>query len=521
MLRTIARSGLLAPQPPLGLVRAGFDLRRWGATMAGGFVTAASRHPDRVCVIDERGQLTWREVDERSNALANGLAAHGVVEGDVVAVLCRNSRAFVEVSAALAKLGAAALELNTGFAGPQLREVMAREGARALIHDDEYTQLVADGADVPLVIVAWPEARTDRLTLDHLIATHPTRAPVPPGRPGRTIILTSGTTGLPKGASRPQSTGAETGLSLLDRIPYRTGETVVVPAPLFHSWGYGNMSLGLLLGSTFVLRRRFDPETTLADVARHRAQVLVAVPVMLQRILELPLAVLRRYDTRSLRIVPLSGSAIPGDLATRWMDAMGDNLYNLYGSTEVGWATIATPADLRADPHTAGRPPFGTSVRILDDDGHDVAPGESGRIFVGNGLLFDGYTGGGSKPIVDGLMGTGDTGRLGDDGRLRVEGRDDDMIVSGGENVMPGEIEDLLATHPAVVEVAVVGVDDVEFGQRLRAVVVRRPGTALAEDDLRAMVRAELAGFKVPRDVVFVDALPRNSTGKVLRGQLR
>jgi fatty-acyl-CoA synthase len=289
---------------------------------------------------------------------------------------------------------------------------------------------------------------------------------------------------------------------------------------MFHSWGFTNMSLGLVLGTTIVLRRRFDPEDALADVARHRAQVLVAVPVMLQRILELPRRVRRRYDTSSLRVVPLSGSAIPGDLATRWMDTFGDNLYNLYGSTEVGWATIATPEDLRADPATAGRPPLDTVVKLLDGHGREVRRGEEGRIFVGSELLFEGYTGGGGKEVIDGLMSTGDTGWFDDAGRLHVSGRDDEMIVSGGENVFPREVEDLLSGRDDVVEAAVVGVEDPEFGQRLKAFVVLRGGADLTEDEVQAFVRENLARYKVPREVVFLDELPRNATGKILKREL-
>jgi fatty-acyl-CoA synthase len=334
------------------------------------------------------------------------------------------------------------------------------------------------------------------------------------------VILTSGTTGTPKGAPRDQVTGLATLVAMLDRIPYHQGDTVVLAAPMFHSWGFTNMSLGLVLGTSMVLRRRFEPETVLRDVARHRAEVLVAVPVMLQRILELPRKVRRRYDTSSLRVVPLSGSAIPGDLATRWMDAFGDNLYNLYGSTEVGWATIATPEDLRADPATAGRPPLDTVVRLLDGVGREVPCGAEGRIFVGSELLFEGYTGGGGKEVVDGLMSTGDTGWFDESGRLHVSGRDDEMIVSGGENVFPREVEDLLSSRDDVREAAVIGVGDHEFGQRLKAFVVLQPGVHLDEGVLEAFVRDNLARFKVPREVVFLEELPRNATGKVLKREL-
>ena len=332
--------------------------------------------------------------------------------------------------------------------------------------------------------------------------------------------MTSGTTGTPKGAPREQKSGVNPAVSMLDRIPYRQGEVTLVPAPLFHSWGFGNLTMGLLLNSTFVLHRHFDAESVLADIQTHRANVLVAVPVMLQRILELPPRTRKRYDTSSLRIVPLSGSSIPAGIVTRWMDEFGDNLYNLYGSTEVGWVSIATPADLRHDPRTAGRPPLHTDVRLLDGAGVPVPAGETGRIFVKSELLFDGYTGGGQKEIIDGYMSTGDTGRFDAEGRLYVEGRDDEMIVSGGENVFPREVEDLLSAHPDIVESAVIGVPDDEFGQGLKAFVVVRDGADLDADGVRAHVHKNLARFKVPRDVELVAEIPRNATGKILKTHL-
>jgi fatty-acyl-CoA synthase len=241
---------------------------------------------------------------------------------------------------------------------------------------------------------------------------------------------------------------------------------------------------------------------------------------MLQRIMDLPAETLKRYDTSDLKVIAVSGSALPGELALRVMDHFGPVLYNLYGSTEVSWATIAGPADLRAAPGTAGRPPHGTVIRLLDEGGREVPTGTTGRIFVGNGMAFDGYTGGGGKEIVDGLMSTGDVGHLDDDGRLFIDGRDDEMIVSGGENVFPREIEDLLSDHPSVLEAGVVGVPDEEWGQRLRAVVVVTPGAIVAEVELQEYVKINLARFKVPREVVFVDELPRNATGKVLKREL-
>jgi fatty-acyl-CoA synthase len=294
----------------------------------------------------------------------------------------------------------------------------------------------------------------------------------------------------------------------------------MIAAPLFHSWGLGQFQLGLLLGSTYVLNRRFDPEATLRAVSEHRCTSLALVPIMMQRILALPNQVKRKYDLSSLRITAASGSALPGHLATEWMDTFGDNLYNFYGSTEVAMASIATPADMRAAPGTVGKPPLGTSVAILDGQAQRLPNGQTGRIFVANAITFEGYTNGDDKERLGDMVSSGDLGHFDEDGRLFVDGRDDDMIISGGENVFPREVEDLIAGHQSVAEVAVIGVSDPEWGQRLKAFVAIRPGADLNEDDVRVYVKQRLAGYKVPRDVVFVDALPRNATGKVLKREL-
>ncbi|HEX8715004.1 MAG TPA: AMP-binding protein, partial [Solirubrobacteraceae bacterium] len=472
---------------------------------------------------DERGTLTFSEVHRRTNALARGLAVSGVAEGDGVAIMCRNHRGFVEATVACAKLGAGALYLNTAFAGPQIADVLRREDPVAVIYDEEFAGLVDEGAEgrKRYVVRDEPCAGGAETTLEQLIAAGGSGEPSPPAEKGRVVILTSGTTGTPKGAARKQPDTLEPAAALFSKIPLKARETTVIAAPMFHSWGYAHFTLALALSSTLVLRHRFDPEETLRAVSQHRASALAVVPVMLQRILDLGEETLARYDTSSLRVIAASGSALPGELATRAMDVFGEVLYNLYGSTEVAWATIATPEDLRAAPGTAGRPPLGTVVKLLDADGLEVPPGASGRIFVANEMMFDGYTGGGGKEILHGLMSTGDVGHLDADGRLFVDGRDDEMIVSGGENVFPREVEDLLANHSSIEEVAVVGVPDEEWGQRLKAFVVLRAGAAaLSEDDVQEYVKENLARYKAPRDVVFLEQLPRNATGKVLKREL-
>ncbi len=520
--RTLIAAGVVAPGRPDRVARAILAVGKWGRTHAAAYAAGAARNPDRLALVDERGTLTFAEVHDRTNRIANALAARGIGAGDAVALMCRNHRGFVETTIAANKLGAHALYLNTSFAAPQIADVVDREGAGAVVYDAEFAELVAPAARKRLRIISWhePGETPSDPTLEELLAEGSAREPDAPAETGRTVILTSGTTGTPKGANRGTPDSMGPGAALLSRIPFRARETTMVAAPLFHSWGLAHWTLAGALGSAVVLRRHFDPEDTLAAVAEHRATALCVVPVMLQRILDLPRARREAYDTSCLRVIAASGSALPGPLALDVMDAFGDVLYNLYGSTEVAWATIAGPEDLRAAPGTAGRPPRGTVVKLLDHAGREVQTGTPGRIFVANEMLFDGYTGGGGKEIVGGLMSTGDVGHLDAAGRLFVDGRDDDMIVSGGENVFPAEVEDLLHAHEAVREAAVIGIPDEEFGQRLKAIVALREGAALDGDAVRAYVKANLARFKVPRDVEFVDALPRNATGKVVRREL-
>jgi fatty-acyl-CoA synthase len=530
--KVLVKAGVVRPLLPSQLITLGRVLAAWGTGPAGGFHAMAVLDPDRDGIVDELGTITFGEMHRRSNALARALAERGVGEGDSVAIMCRNHRGFVDATLGVAKLGADLLYLNTAFAGPQLVDVLARERPQAVIYDEEFGDILAS-ADAPLRLIAWPDTPApsgshsdgrigEHETIESLVSRYPDADLTAPGRHARIVILTSGTTGTPKGAPRSEA-GIGAAVSLLSRIPLRYGMRTHIAAPLFHTWGFAHFMLSALMGETVVLRRRFDPEECLRAVEAERCEAMIVIPVMLQRILGLPQDVKDSYDLTRVEVVAASGSALPGDLALTWMDQFGDNLYNLYGSTEVAYASVADPTDLREAPGSAGRPPYATVVKIIDDDGRPVPDGEPGRIFVGNKLLFEGYTGGGHKEVLDGLMSSGDVGRFGPDGRLYVEGRDDEMIVSGGENVFPAEVEDCLARHEGVVEAAAIGVDDDDYGKRLRAFVVvhgagDRPGPS--EDELRDWVRQNLARFKVPRDFVFVDELPRNATGKVLKRQL-
>jgi acyl-CoA synthetase (AMP-forming)/AMP-acid ligase II len=519
-VRVLHESGIAGLHRPDKSVKVVSAFLRWGASPALGITTAAIHYPDETALIDERGSLSFGQLHRRSNALAHAFERMGIGYGDGVGIMCRNHRGFIEATLAAAKLGASALYLNTMFAGPQLAEVTRREGPKALVYDEEFGELLGGVEEGVQRIVAWTDGEPEQPTLDSLIASAEDSDLKPPPDKPRFVILTSGTTGTPKGAQRSSPDGLFAMAALIDKLPYRSRETMMIAAPLFHSWGFFHFIMSLPTASTVVLRRRFDPEQTLRAVEEHRAQVLAVVPVMLQRILQLPEETLAAQDLSSLRITSLSGSALPGELATQWMDRFGDNVYNLYGSTEVAYATVATPADLRAAPGTAGLPPRGTVVRLYDEAGREVPRGEVGRIFVGNEMSFEGYTGGGGKESIDGLLSSGDVGHLDSAGRLFVDGRDDEMIVSGGENVFPREVEDLLADHEAVVEVAVIGVEDEEYGQRLKAFVVASSEAEVSAEELKAHVKAHLAGYKAPREVEFLDELPRNASGKILKREL-
>ena len=523
--KVLAAAGVLRPYSPRTLLQLGKTLKAWGTGPAGGFISLAVRSPDGEGLVDELGSLTFGELHRRSNALARGLRGLGVSEGDSVAVMCRNHRGFVDATVASCKLGADVLYLNTAFAGPQLVDVLEREKPTVVIHDEEFTGML-EKADASTRVLAWVDADEgaegegvgDVPTVESLIAEEDGGELAAPDRHSRIVILTSGTTGTPKGAPRNEA-GIDAAVAMLSRMPLRHGWRTHIAAPLFHTWGFAHLALSMLLGSTVVLRRKFDPEGCLKVTESEGCDSLVVIPVMMQRIMALPEQTLAAYDLSRVKVVAASGSALPGDLATSWMDHFGDTLYNIYGSTEVAYASIATPKDLREAPASAGTPPVGTTVKIFDEQGTELPAGESGRIFVGNSLLFEGYTGGGHKDMIDGLMSTGDIGRFGDDGRLYVEGRDDEMIVSGGENVFPQEVEDCLVRHQKVAEAAAVGVDDEDFGKRLRAFVVSTDDSC-TEDELKAWVKENLARYKVPREIVFIDELPRNATGKVLKREL-
>lgn len=518
----LARAGILGPDRPDRAARALAALIQGGQTLPTALRVAAIKHPDRTMLRDREGGLTYSEVDRRTTAIGRGLLDLGLEPGQTIAILCRNGRGLVESALGAGKAGIDVVLLNTMFSAPQVDDVIRAEGAVGLVFDAEFGPVVEGLESRPLLVTAGDDPAgigSDDRAKASIGEMSRTSGEVPPPdrrNPPRFVILTSGTTGRPKGARRSTTSGLAGLAAMIDRIPRRAGETALIAAPLFHSWGFLNFALSMTLGATVVLDGKFDPRRTVGLLREYRPDVLVAVPVMLQRMVEAAEPVKTGSLSPGLRVTAVSGSALPGRLAVDWMDRFGENLYSLYGSTEVALVAVAGPADLRQDPGTAGRVLRGTEVRLLDREGREVPPGAEGRIFARSGMLFEGYSDGSDKERVDGFVSTGDVGHF-EGPLLRIDGRDDEMIVSGGENVFPREVEDAIAAMDGVMEVAVIGVEDERFGQALIAYVVTEPGRGPDSAGVRAHVRERLAAFKVPREVEFLDRLPRNETGKVVK----
>ncbi|MFL6163214.1 MAG: AMP-binding protein [Jatrophihabitantaceae bacterium] len=521
----LLRAGAFGIEPPQRLLHVLRAFRAHGP-VAAALAIACQRHPTRTAIVDERGALSFAELDDRSARLATALRSRGFRDGDSLGIRCRNHRGMFDALFGAAKLGARTVLLNTDFAGPQLADVCQRERIDLLIQDEEFAADLGGYAPRHGTVLAWTEAEGGAQLraraggppyIETLLASTEASAHRP-ARGQRIVLLTSGTTGTPKGAAREFGTSLAIPGGYLSRIPLQSQQNVFLAVPVFHAWGLLSAVIALALADTLVLRRRPKIGEVADALHSFRCDTLITVPILLSRLLteldehprELP----------ALRLVAVSGSPLTPDLVERCHRQLGEVLYNLYGSTEVAYASIATPADLAAAPGSVGRPPYGTTVRILDDDGRSLPAGRTGRIFVGSNLRFGGYTGGGGKQQVGGLLATGDLGHLDTAGRLWIDGRDDEMIVSGGENVFPGEVEELLTGHPDIAEAAVLPVPDPDFGQRLRAFVVPTGNTGLDAEQVKAYVREHLARYKVPRDVRFLDALPRNPAGKVVKREL-
>jgi acyl-CoA synthetase (AMP-forming)/AMP-acid ligase II len=512
--RALVSSGLLAPPSPSAAARLLREIYRGGTNLYTLLAISAARWPDRTAIIDDDGALSYREVRARTESLADELLGNGVGPGQAVGVMCRNGRNFMTAVFATSLVGADVVLVNTEFRADSLAGALRAHQIRIMFCDKEFAVEIGE-ADESIAVLD-----------PAVVATRPDGSRPKVAASGRLVLLTSGTTGVPKGVPRTPhlSSGVGVGVTLLERTRLRVGSRVALAVPMFHGLGFGFMTLTVGLGGTVLTRRQFDAEATLAQASLHRADAVSAVPIMLARILDLPQSVRARNPVPCLKVVLSSGDRLDPSLARRFMDAYGDVLYNLYGSTEVGIGTLATPAELRRSAETVGKPVLGCPVRIFDRNGRRVGPRVTGRIFVGGELMSDGYIGGSGaeqpKAVIDRMTSTGDMGYLDESGRLYIVGREDDMIVSGGENVYPRALENALSEHPGIVENAVVGAPDEQFGKRLVAFIVAHPHRDIDDAALREYLKGKVSRFEQPRDIHFVESIPRNPAGKVLRKQL-
>jgi acyl-CoA synthetase (AMP-forming)/AMP-acid ligase II len=508
--RALLRSRLLIPPGPLALLRVGREVVRGGTNLVTVLEISAARWPDRAALIDDEGAISYRELRSQTEAFADELRRRGVGSGHAVGVLCRNGRAFVEAVFAAALVGADVVLLNTDFRTESLAAALSTHRIGMVICDNEFAARAHDAGKGVTVIDAASVTAHEGDPRPKVAAA------------GRIVLLTSGTTGAPKGVPRQPEIRLALGVgaSILDRTGLRIGSRISVPVPMFHGLGFGVLVLTLGLGGTVLTHRRFDTEAMLAQASEHRADALTVVPVMLARILDLAEDVRARNPLPSLRVVISSGARLDPSLAARFTDAYGNLIYNGYGSSEVGIGALATPTDLREAPETVGKPVVGCAVRILDENGGIVGPDVTGRVFVGGDLTFDAYTSGDTKDVVDDMMDTGDMGYLDRAGRLFIVGREDDMIVSGGENVYPRAVENALAEHPEVADNAVIGVPDEDYGERLVAFVVPRQDADIQEASVREFLKDRVSRFEQPRDIKIVEKIPRNPAGKVVRKEL-
>ncbi len=508
--RTLLRTRLLAPSGPAALFRLVREACRGGQNPFTLLAVTAARWPNRVAVIDDDGIFSYRDLRARTESLAHELYRRGVGPGQAVGILCRNGHSFIEAMFAAALVGADVVPLSTDFHADALAAVVSAHQITTIICEQESAeQARAAGEAITVIDPATVKTRE--------------RAPRPPvAAPGRVIILTAGTTGTPKGVPRTSHIGSALSLAvtLLDLTGLRSGSRSSVAVPMFHAFGLGMLMLTLALGGTILTHRRFDAEAAVTQASLYRADAFTAVPVMLARILDLPKAVRARNPMPSLRAVISIGDRLDPRLARRFMDTYGDILYNGYGASEVGIASFATPADLREAPETVGSLLAGYRVGIFDANGRPVGPHVIGRVFVGGELTFDAYAGGAAKEVIDHMTSSGDMGYFDEAGRLFIVGREDDMIISGGENVYPRAVENALAEHRAVADNTVVGVPDEQFGQRLAAFIVLRPNSDVDEAALRQYLKDKVSRAEQPRDIHIVTGISRSPVGKVLRKEL-
>lgn len=524
--RVALRSGIAFQMTPRGLLALARARRRGPLGISALLRIHAAARPTSPAIIFEGRTRSWGETDQRIDRLASSLHHElGLGAGDAAVLVMRNRPEMLEAQVALARLGGSAVSVSWRSTPDELAYLVEHSGARAVLVEAPIADAVREAQprlrDVRAFISVGGEV--EGFTAYDSLLARPPRARLD-GQEGTVVIYTSGTTGKPKGAVRGFHKDTPWGvLHVLDELPIRTDDRHLAVCPMYHSTAFGFIGFTMTLGGAVVIEPTFDPERFLATIERERVTTTAVVPTMLHRLLALPETTRQRYDTRSLRAIFCGGAPLSGALARRTMEELGHVLYNFYGATETGLNMVATPDELLRAPGTIGHVIPGNEVRILDDAGREVPDGETGELWVRNTMLVAGYhrdAEATQRSMREGFFSVGDLAHRDASGLYHLDGRKRDMIITGGVNVYPAEVEEVLHRHPDVAECAVIGVKDEEWGERVRAFVVPRDAS-FDEAALLAWSRTQLAGPKVPREVRVVEALPKNPTGKVLKRELR
>lgn len=520
----IARRKIVSFEGGPGAFLRGFgDLPRWGITAAREVEQGARCCPDRTALIDDCGVLTYQQLRDASRTLARWLLKHKQDNGLSelrVGIMARNGRHFVIPFAAKSYAGGAVFLLNIGSSPEQLVGCVEENGINVLFVDAEFADRIpAHHPAMDGVSVVWGYGGEGEGSVDKLLvsAADLPELPLFPTQ-GDIVLMSSGTTGVPKGILRTEPKVPFVLTGLLSAVPWYANQTVLQSASMFHTWGWATLVVGLGSRSTIVTQREFDPAKTMQKIQDFRVDGLISSPIFYKQMLDLPDN--EQWDTSTLKWIASSGNALTPDIVSRVHERFGPILANVYGSTELSLATVATAEDVVAHPTAAGRVVPGSIVKLFDDAGNEVPQGHPGRIFLNNETALKGY----SNPdtplvMIDGLIEMGDRGYFDEQGRLHVLGRNDDMIIIGGENVHPQSVTETLESMPGIADIYAGGVDDEDTFKRIAVWVVRSDddhGRALTADAVRDWVRDKLAHHSIPRDVNFVDSLPRNPTGKVM-----
>lgn len=497
-------------------------------SIAGGVREYARATPGAVAVIDGDRTLTYAALDERANRLANALRIRGLRTGDRVGVLLGNRLEYPEVACGIAKAGLVMVPINPRLTAGEVRFILGHSGSRALVLDDALAAAAAGVADLAITIVLSIDGDSLGPAYESVLAGagagDPTEAV--DERSPFCVAYTSGTTGDPKGVVISHRSRSLTFYCSALEWGLANGRTSIAVAPMYHGAGFAFGYTPVYTGGTVVMLRKWDPETLLDLIERHRAQSVFLVPTHAQMLRALGDAELHRRDLGSLDTLFFNAAALPWPLkqwVMQWLPAAG--IHELYGSTEAGIVTDLRPADMWRKPGSVGHPWYMTDVRVVRPDGTPVDPGEPGELFSRSPFLMNGYHDNPRATAActtdDGFLSCGDIATLDDEGYLYLVDRKKDVIVTGGVNVYPREVEDALVAHPAVSDAAVVGISSAKWGEQVVAWVVAAPGQVVDVAALQTHCRERLAGFKVPRHFEFVPVLPRNAAGKVLKRQLR